>query len=153
MILQPSNADLLRLKEGDLLVFFAGLKRYANSTYETALYIIGYFTVNRIINFNAITEDEGARYYKEFAENAHTRRNDKYYNLVIVSSDPSNSRLLDHAVRISERKPNRAGQLTHAVSADMERHLGVTGFIQRSVPPRFVEGERHLANLREILLL
>ena len=144
---------LLRLSEGDLLVFYAGLKPYENTAYETALYIIGYFTVNRIIDFNAITQEAGARYYKEFANNAHARRYDRYYNLVIVSGDKNNSRLLNRAVRISELKPNRVGRLTYAVSAEMEQRLGVTGFIERSVPPRFIEEETYLANLKKLFAL
>ena len=115
-----------------------------------SLYIIGYFTVNTIIDFNATIQEEGARDCKEFANNAHARRRDRYHNLVIASGDKNNSRLLDRAVRISEGKPNRFGRLTYAVSANTEQYLAVTGFIEKRVPHRFIEADACLANLREL---
>jgi hypothetical protein len=43
---------LLKLNHGDLLVYYAGLEPYKNMKYERALYIIGYFTVDKVLNFN-----------------------------------------------------------------------------------------------------
>jgi hypothetical protein len=142
---------LLKLHQGDLLVFYAGLKPYKNDVYETALYIIGYFTIDRIIDFNESTRKQIAAYCEEFANNAHLGRDSWYHNLVIASGDKNKSRLLDHAIKISKRKPNKAGRLTYAISAEMEQQLGIDCFIERSVPPRFVVGETYLANLKKIL--
>ena len=141
---------LLKLDKGDLLVFYAGLKPYENSVYDTALFLIGYFTIDRIIDFDKKKEQIPA-YCEEFTNNAHVRRDNWYYKLVIATGDKKKSRLLDRAVKISERRPNKAGRLTYATSAEMEQYLGINCFIERSVPPRFIEGETHLDNLKKLL--
>jgi hypothetical protein len=38
-----------------------------------------------------------------------------------------------------------------AVSRDCERVLGVRGFIERSMPPRLIEDEPHIAALVDLL--
>lgn len=70
---------------------------------------------------------------------------------MIVKGNDS-SRLLKHAVVISEKKLNKIGRNYHAVSKEMETLLGIGGSIQRSIPPRFVIGY-HLENLKDLLAL
>lgn len=45
---------LLKLDEDDLLVFYAGLTPYENTTHEEGLYIIGYFQVESVLDFNGL---------------------------------------------------------------------------------------------------
>jgi hypothetical protein len=61
------------------------------------------------------------------------------------------SRLLDKAIVISQKKPDRRGRPTHALSPEMEDFLGISGFIQRSIPPRFVVEEQNVRNLVTLL--
>ncbi len=46
---------LLKLNPGDLLVFYAGLTPYEHDNYHEALYIIAYFTVSEVIDFEKIS--------------------------------------------------------------------------------------------------
>ena len=70
--------------------------------------------------------------------------------LVIVKGHDNSSKLLEKAVLISNKKLNKIGRGYHAVSSEMEELLGISGSIQRSIPPRFVTG-RYLENLIQLL--
>ena len=153
--------SLLKLEKNDLLVFYAGLKPwhdtglepYRKNKYPNALYIIGYFTVKSVIDFNQLSEKEIQEYYQLYANNAHIKRKTEPEDLVIVVGDEERSRLLNKAILISEPRLNRIGRPYHAVSKEMENLLKIKGSIQRSIPVRFVEDAHSLSNLREILSL
>lgn len=139
---------LLKLEKNDLLVFYAGLTPYKNTQFKEGLYIIGYFHVDQVVNFNALDEHQKQVMACELANNSHIKFNG-LENLVIVKGNNS-SRLLNHGVLLSERKKNKINRHYHAVSKDMELKLGIKGSIQRSIPPRFVT-DPYLDNLRKIL--
>lgn len=141
---------LLKLEKGDLLVFYAGLVPHQTAHHKKGLYVIGYFIVDRIFDFNSLDEGEMTRACELCSNNAHVKRDD-VSNLVIVTGNPEKSRLLDSAVLISEPKLDKRGVPYHAVSRMLEERLGISGSIQRSIPPRFVEGEKNLANLNKLL--
>jgi hypothetical protein len=143
--------SLLKLDQEDLLVFYAGLTPYHNDKYTEALYIIGYFTVTRVIDFNALTEEEKKTYSKKYSNNAHLKLNNALKNLVIITGDKTRSKLVDKAILISEHKLNKLGRPYHAVSPEMEEQLGIKGSIQRSIPPRFIEDPYNLENLNILL--
>jgi hypothetical protein len=65
--------------------------------------------------------------------------------------DNERSHLLDKAVLISRRKSDKRGRPYHAVSPEMEELLGIKGSIQRSIPPRLIENNENLNNLKKIL--
>jgi hypothetical protein len=142
---------LLKLDKDDLLVFYAGLTPYMNTNFNEALYIIGYFTIDRIIDFNQLTESEADEVAKNYRNNAHIKRTMDFQDLVIVVAKKEKSRLLDKAILISTRKPDKRGRPYHAVSPKMEELLGIHGGIQRSIPPRFIERKENLENLKMIL--
>jgi hypothetical protein len=141
---------LLKLVKGDLLVFYAGLQPYATDNYKEALYIIGYFDVKNVTEFNKLSEAELAESLQWYRHNAHIKRQNSLGDLVVVAGD-RDSRLLHKAIVISQKKPDRRGRPTHALSPEMEDFLGISGFIQRSIPPRFVVEEENVRNLVTLL--
>lgn len=144
---------LIKLDKGDLLVFYAGLTPFMNQVYKEALYIIGYFLVDKVIDFNQLSESEMEDAAQQFPNNAHIKRRKSYNNLVIVVGNEKQSKLLDTAILISEPKPDKRGRPYHAVSDEMEKSLGISGSIQRSIPPRMIYEKRYVSNLKRIIKL
>jgi len=98
--------------------------------------------------YHTITKEVTSFLYQN---NAHIKRNYSYQDLVIMVGDKNQSCLLDKAVPISSRKIDQRGRSYHAVSPEMEEQLGITGSIQRSIPPRIIKNDDYLINLRNIL--
>jgi hypothetical protein len=139
---------LLKLEKNDYLVFYAGLTPYENKVYEEALYIIGYLEVEEVINFGKLNPNEQLKCITLYKNNSHIKF-EGYEKLVIVKGNKT-SKLLDKAVLLSKKKLNKIGRNYHAVSSEMEELLGISGSIQRSIPPRFVT-ENNLKNLKNLL--
>ncbi len=142
---------LLKLEEGDLLVFYAGLTPHENDTHPEALYLIGYFTVKRVVDFNNLSEKELIENCKQYSGNAHLKRRLDLQDLVIVVGDKEKSQLLNRAILISQRKPDKRGRPYHAASDQMEKLLGIKGSIQRSIPPRIIDDKDKINNLKKLL--
>lgn len=142
---------LLKLDKNDLLVFYAGLTPYENDQHPNALYIIGYFTVEDVVDFNMLSEEETLKFCNLYSDNAHIKRNMDLNDLVIVEGNKEKSKLLDKAVLISEPKLNKIGRPYHAVSKEMEKLLGIKGSIQRSIPPRMIRDHKCVENLKKLL--
>ncbi|MFZ2472161.1 MAG: hypothetical protein WAW52_09515 [Methanothrix sp.] len=147
----PKRSRLLKLEKNDLLVFYAGLDPYNNIKYERGLYIIGYFLVDTVIDFNTLADIEIEDYYNIYKNSAHLKRNGSVNDLVMVVGEKNGSKLLDKAIKISQLRNNIKGSRYHAVSKEMERLLGISGSIQRSSTPRIIIEEIHLKNLRDLL--
>jgi hypothetical protein len=142
---------LLKLEKNDLLVFYAGLTPYKNTVHEEALYIIGYFQVEGVVDFNTLTPCERNIYAEQNKNNAHIKYNG-FEELILIKGNNKRSKLLKKAILISKKKLNKIGRGYHAVSPEMEDLLGISGSIQRSIPPRFVKGE-YFKNLIQLLNL
>lgn len=142
---------LVKLFKDDLLVFYAGLKPYRTDKYDNALYIIGYFTVDRIFDFNTLCDDKIDETELNCKNNAHIKRCQSYADLVIVTGIPDKSKLLEKAIRISNIASGRNGVIYHAVSSETESLLGISGSIQRSIPPRFIIKNKCIENLKEMI--
>jgi len=143
--------SLIKLEKDDLLVFYAGLSPFQNENQKTALYIIGFFLIERIIDFNQLLHKEIEDYYQLYPNNAHLKRSYDTENLVIAVGDRSRSKLLDKAILISEQKYDKNGRPYQAVSKEMEISLGISGSIKRSIPPRFIKNEGNLNNLQNMM--
>jgi len=143
---------LLKLENGDLLVYYAGLAPYPRSKRRAALYIVGYFLVDSVLDFNTLSKEEIKEYSKKYSNNAHFKRNTDTTDLVMVIGDRTDSRLLHKAILISQTKLDKSGKPYQAVSKEMEDLLGISGAIQRSLPPRFIQGDEHITNLRKLLM-
>lgn len=142
---------LTKLDKGDLLVFYAGLTPFMNQVYKEALYIIGYFLVDKVIDFNQLSESEIEDAAQLFPSNAHIKRKKSYSDLVIVVGNKEHSKLLDTAILISKPKLDKRGRPYHAVSDEMEELLGISGSIQRSIPPRMIYEQKYIVNLKGII--
>jgi Nucleotide modification associated domain 3 len=142
---------LLKLEHEDLLVFYAGLTPYDNDFFPEGLYIIGYFTVNEVLDFSNISDEVMETIRHSYPHNSHLKRISERKEMVMVVGDPYNSRLLENAVLISKKRLNSIGRFYNAVSPAMENLLGIKGSIQRSIPPRFIIEKEHLRNLKKIL--
>lgn len=137
----PLKARLRTLQEGDLLVFYAGLKGL-NSRTTAGLYIVGFFSVLSAGLAMKFSESERKSH---FARNFHVRHRivfeDQKDRLVLVKGDERKSRLLKKAVRLSSVGEDRSGRPIHVLSQHMQQvfgHFGGRTAIQRC-PPRWVE--------------
>jgi len=79
--------------------------------------------VKDILNFSQLPSEERERVKKSYPNNAHVKR--KYDMPVIIIGYETKSRRLNKAVLISEKKLNRIGRPTQAVS---ERRNMSSGF-------------------------
>jgi len=141
---------LLKLDRGDLLVFYAGLQPFTTKKYKEALYIVGYFDVEEVTDFNTLSEDDVTESLQRYRHNAHIMRQNSLRDLVVVRG-ARKSRLLSNAIVISQKRPDRRGRPMHVLSPEMEEMLGISGFIQRSIPPRFVAEQQNVLNLVALL--
>ncbi len=142
---------LLKLREEDILIFYAGLSPFQNDKHKIGLYIIGYFTVKNVLDFNHLSQKEIEIYHQLYPNNAHLKRSYETEGLVIIVGDKIRSKLLNKAVLISQPEYDKRGRTYHAVSSMMEELLGISGSIQRSIPPRVITEEHNLKNLQHIL--
>jgi len=142
---------LKKLNPQDLLVFYAGLTPHDDNINPEALYIIGYFTIRNVIDFDLLSVSEKEKYSTECFNNAHIKRLNDLDDLVIVKGFKNKSKLLNKAILISEPRLNRIGRKYHAVSPEIENLVGIKGSIQRSIPPRIIENGENLKNLLRLL--
>ncbi|MGZ4857696.1 MAG: Nmad3 family putative nucleotide modification protein [Methanobacteriaceae archaeon] len=75
---------LLKLEHEDLLVFYAGLSPYKNNVHNEGLYIIGYFTVKEVLEFNSISDETIRTIKNSYPHNSHLKRNSDSQELVLV---------------------------------------------------------------------
>ena len=136
------KARLRQLEKGDLLVFYAGLKGW-NFESEPALYVIGYFEVEKA---GIATEFSKRETKNVFGKNFHVRHKlvfeDQKDRLVIVKGGPK-SRLLKKAQLISVMGTDTKGRPLKVLSPKMQKIFGAFGgriAIQRA-PPRWVRPE------------
>ena len=125
------RAQLLRLDNEDLLVFYAGLRPIGFST-ESRLYIIGYFTVSSVESVDG-TDSWPPKTFSHLLGNAHLRRNRPDHGLVVASGHAQVSKLLDRAIAISDE--------AQRATPETEKRLGISGSLKRAIG-RWVPSER-----------
>jgi hypothetical protein len=136
-----NKRGLLKLSEGDLLVFYAGLQRWEPEVGFVPgtehLAIIGYFDVAEA---TLAADRSGAELDERFGQNAHVRNwdvlNDQRDRLVLVRGG-AGSRLLERPLPISEIGADRNGTPLKVLSKEMQQVFGDFGghiAIQRSMP-------------------
>ena len=128
------RAQILRLNDGDLLVFYAGL-RPVGSRAASRLYIIGYFTVASAESINP-TKPWPPTDASLLLGNAHLRRNRPDHGLVVVRGHARTSKLLDRAIAISDD--------AQRATPEVEKRIGIHGSLMRAVG-RWVPSE-YIAN-------
>jgi hypothetical protein len=138
----PPKASLRRLREGSLLVFYAGLEGW-DFDCPAALHIIGYFEVARAGFATSFSQAELTRLFRNNFHVMHGQVfEDQKDHLVLVKGNVR-SRLLKKAVRISSVGTDRRGRPLHRLAPEMQEVFGDFGgntSIQRS-PPRWVMPE------------
>ena len=135
----PPKTGLRRLEEGDLLVFYAGLKGW-NFDSEPSLYIIGYFEVAKAGVATSFSQQEIKNIFGNNFHVCHkTVFEDQKDRLVLVKGG-AKSRFLKRAELISVMGTDRNGRPLKVLSPKMQKIFGnFEGHIsfQRS-PPRWV---------------
>ena len=136
-----NKRGLLKLGEGDLLVFYAGLQRWEPEVGfipgTEHLAIIGYFEVAEATLAADLSDTE---LDERFGANAHVRNqgvlNDQRDRLMLVRGGDG-SRLLERPVAISEIGADRNGTPLKVLSKEMQQVFGDFDgriAIQRSMP-------------------
>lgn len=98
------SRQLARLLRGDLLVFYAGLEPKNGIDNIPRLFIIGYFTVRQVYNFNEIPTSKHTSTYRKVNNNAHAKRTYSDKGLVIVEGESRNSKLLSKALPLGDSR-------------------------------------------------
>ncbi|MGD0785425.1 MAG: hypothetical protein ABR969_06405 [Sedimentisphaerales bacterium] len=129
------GSDLRKLGEGDIVVFYAGL-RSIHSKKDPLIYaIIGLFVVEEVVAVKDVPKERRD-------ENAHTRRGVREETGIIVRGISGKSGRCKKILPIGEFR-NRAYRVRKDI-LDAWGDLSVKdGFIQRSArPPRFLDAEK-----------
>ncbi|MGH8273792.1 MAG: hypothetical protein ACRES9_06000 [Gammaproteobacteria bacterium] len=117
------RSQLLRLVNGDMLVFYAGL-RPPGARKGSSLYVIGYFDIASVKQIEP-TLPWPPQNMPDLAKNAHLRRNRPDQGLVVVSGHAERSRLFDKAIAISDE--------TGYATPETEMRMGIRGSLRRAI--------------------
>jgi Nucleotide modification associated domain 3 len=132
------KARLRELREGSLLVFYAGLEGW-DFNCSPALYIIGFFEVARAGKASSFPKEEVDELFRNNFHVMHKEVfDDQKERLVLVKGGP-NSRLLTKAEKISSLGRDKNGHPLHRLSPEMQKVFGDFGgktSIQRCPPRR-----------------
>jgi len=125
---------LKRLKAGDLVVFFSGLKPITRSKNKLDYAIIGIFVVKNVDHAAEVTASH-------FKENAHTRWRVISGKDVIVRGVPKLSGRLERSIVIGEWRDG-----AYRLTKKMDRAWGglevKNGFLQKATTPWFTNAKR-----------
>jgi hypothetical protein len=139
------KVSLRGLDEGSLLVFYSGLEGWNSDgqpAFEClpALYIIGYFEVERAGLATSYSSEELAQIFRNNFHVMHGEVFSEQKERLVLVKGGANSRLLKKAVRISVVGADRNGRRLQRLAPEMQKVFGdfdgKTG-IQRC-PPRWV---------------
>ena len=148
------KAGLRRLSKGDLLIFYVGLQGW-DFKFDPALYIVGYFEVEKA---GLATEFSREELREDFGENFHVRHKrvfERQKNRLVLVKGGKRSRLLRKAHRISMPGADRSGRPIHVLSSQMQKvfgdfngHISIHRSPPRKVLPEFVaRAERFVRSL------
>lgn len=134
------KAGLRRLRPGDLLVFYCGLRGWECPA-DPALYLMGFFEVEKAGLASQFTKTQLERLFSCNFHVRHRRVFQRQKESLVLVKGTHESRLLHTAVRLSADGKDCAGKPLKILSTDMQRVFGTFGgklSIQRS-PPRLVD--------------
>ena len=129
------SAAIRKLRNGDLVVFFAGMRSTRSSDKQLIYGLVGILVVDEVVDVPTIPQ-------ARWAENAHTRKINHDPNDVVIRGKRHESGRLSRFISIGEYR-NRAYRVRRDI-LDEWGNLSVNdGYIQRSaVPPRFCDAVR-----------
>jgi hypothetical protein len=129
------GAEMVGMDEGDLLVFYAGLRPIAPSQHNLIYAIVGLYVVDEVVRAEDVAPGR-------WGQNAHTRKSKRGETDIVVRAKPVVSGRLERCIPIGEWR-DRSYRVRDEL-LDAWGTLSVkNGFIQRSiVPPSFNNPER-----------
>lgn len=151
--------QLSKLDSGDLLIFYAGMEPYdeekgvVDELAHPRLHIMGYFTVNEVIDFRKIDSKEKREdtlEREDLSNNAHVKIYKRIRdlggdfdasNLVIVKGDPGKSKIFDKALPLGNEENELMEDLIHI--------FGYEGSILRSVGHNIWDEKKKVKNYLE----
>ena len=136
---RTKRQQLSAMKQGDLIVFYAGLQPLP-SLDKDRLHVIGLFDVEHVFHFNGVSASEFPRLRRRIGRNAHFLRNSPETELVVVKGRQATSRLLDIAVPL--------GDACQHMLPDLNGRIGYEGSLLRAVG-HWVDGDTQLGNLSQ----
>ena len=98
----PKIDQMLSLNQGDLLIFYAGLKPNSIEEELSRVFIVGYFLVTKTTYLENLNPNDYATLRQELGNNAHLYREEPDRELAIVSGNKKDSKLLDKALPLSD---------------------------------------------------
>ena len=109
------------MESGDILFFYATLDLLPERT-TWGLYIVGYFTIDRVVDTRKMSGDQ-IRRLKGFKKNAHLKRVNPGVELLVKGS--ADSRLYQHAIQLSHPCDNHRlhPDFTHQLTTVMGKPL------------------------------
>lgn len=119
---EPKRSQLLRLRRGDYLVFYAGFQ--GDGIARGTCFIIGYFHVEKV-HAVPLEEDWPPLSLKHLHHNAHFRRRHREDSLVIVEGSRQESRLFNVAKQLSDERQR--------VLYPVEKIIGFGGSVKRAI--------------------
>jgi hypothetical protein len=132
----PPKRNLSRLKHGDLLVFYSGMKGWRCAA-PPALYLTGFFWVKLVGFASGFSRHQISA---EFSQNFHVRHKTLFKEqrdrLVLIKGDQK-SRLFRKAHKVGEAVRRKNGSVWQLISPTMEKvfgRFGGIGSLQRSTP-------------------
>lgn len=146
-----SKSTLKNLNKGDFLIFYAGCQQLNKSKEQSALYIIGYFKIEKV---RCVTDEKQYRFVKEeFGNNFHVKnkniflsnvRNSENNGLKLVKGGKG-SRLLKKAYRMSvKEKYGKNNKPSDLLDPKLEKYFGdfngKRSFVRN--PLRWIKGEK-----------
>lgn len=133
----PRNPPIRKLRHGDILAFYAGLRPIEPPADRLTYALIGLYVIDEVVDAKAVPQNR-------WHENAHTRR--KWIDTdIIVRAMPGKSGRLEQCIPVGEYRDR-----SYRVRKDLLKEwggLGVKdGFLQRSGRlPSFTDAERFYA--------
>jgi hypothetical protein len=129
------GARMVGMVEGDLLVFYAGLRPIYPSQHKLIYAMVGLYVVDEVVRVQDIGSDR-------WGQNAHTRKSKRGETDIVIRAKPVVSGRLERCIPVGEWR-DRSYRVRHDV-LDAWGGLSVKdGFIQRSiVPPSFNDPAR-----------
>ena len=121
---------LRELEKGDLLVFYCGLNGFGDyKTPQSSLYLFAYFEVELAGYATKLMSDlKEERFKAVFGKNYHVRHDSVFQEqketLVLVKGNPEGSRILDRAIKFSQKGTNKSGQPMNQISTEMQEYFG-----------------------------
>jgi hypothetical protein len=129
------GAYLGEMTQGDVVVFYAGLRSIDPNATQLIYAIVGLFVVDEVVAAADVPPER-------FDENAHTRKRKRGNSDIVVRAIPGQSGRLSRCLPIGEYR-NKAYRVRSALLRKWGGLSVNDGYIQRSaVPPRFLRPEK-----------